>query len=244
LLESIAGIGSHLNSTLFLGGPVVVILLLMSIVAMAIIVAKLLQFRSVDIRDRRTARGALTIYRSGNAAAALGAARRSNNPTARVVARTIELVQRSDISDAMLREEIMQYGSDLLDTLRSHLRALEVIASLAPLLGLFGTVLGMIEAFRALEAAGSQVNPTLLSGGIWQALLTTAVGLAVAMPVIVALNWLERTIDRQAQEMDSVVTRIFTAALSRPATDSKANPTATPVPPRVSGRDDPRTPFV
>ncbi len=56
----------------------------------------------------------------------------------------------------------------------------------------------MIEAFRQLEAAGNQVNPAILSGGIWEALLTTAVGLAVAIPAVVALNWLERRIERLA----------------------------------------------
>jgi biopolymer transport protein ExbB len=56
------------------------------------------------------------------------------------------------------------------------------------LLGLFGTVLGMVEAFRQLELAGSQVDPAVLSGGIWQALLTTAVGLAVAIPAVLAHN--------------------------------------------------------
>lgn len=241
MLESIASLGRYLNAGLFLGGPVVVILLLMSIVAIAIIIAKLLQFRSIELNDRRAARGALTIYRSGNAAAALAAARRSDNPAARVVARTIELKQQADVSDALLREEVMQYGSDMLDSLRSHLRPLEVIASLAPLLGLFGTVLGMIQAFRSLEAAGSQVNPALLSGGIWQALLTTAVGLAVAMPVIVALNWLERMVDRQAQEMDSVVTRIFTVDLSRAHNDRLP---AEAQKPRALDRDHARTPFI
>lgn len=241
MLESIAGLGRHINAGLSLGGPVVFILLLMSIVAIAIIIAKLLQFRSMQLKDHRAARGALTIYRSGNAAAALAAARRSHNPAARVVARTIELKQQTNASDALLREEIMQYGSDLLEDLRSHLRPLEVIGSLAPLLGLFGTVLGMIEAFRSLEAAGNQVNPALLSGGIWQALLTTAVGLAVAMPVIVALNWLERIVDRQAQEMDSVVTRIFTVDLSRTGSDQTS---AEPRKPRALDRDHARAPYI
>ncbi|HAE01168.1 MAG TPA: flagellar motor protein MotA, partial [Rhodospirillaceae bacterium] len=54
----------------------------------------------------------------------------------------------------------------------------------------------MITAFQQLESAGNQVNPAILSGGIWVALLTTAVGLAVAMPVVVILNWLERRVDR------------------------------------------------
>ncbi len=71
----------------------------------------------------------------------------------------------------------------------------------------------MIEAFQQLEQAGSQVDPALLSGGIWEALLTTAVGLAVAMPVVAALAWLERTVDRLSQVMESVVTQVFTRDL-------------------------------
>ena len=215
LLETLGGLFSGLNRTLALGGPVVLILIAMSILALTIVVAKLLQFRRVRINDRRTARSALGVYRSGNAAGAVTMARRSPNPAARVLARAIQLRSRQNAPEPILREEILQYGGDMLESLRSHLRPLEVIAALAPLLGLFGTVLGMIEAFRDLETAGSQVNPALLSGGIWQALLTTAVGLAVAMPVIVALNWLERAVDRCAHEMDSVVTRVFTADLNR-----------------------------
>src|SRR3546814_3183218 len=79
----------------------------------------------------------------------------------------------------------MRCGNEALEGLRGQLGALEVIGSVSPLLGLFGTVLGMIEAFRQLAEAGSQVSPAILSAGIWEALLTTAVGLAVAIPVVV-----------------------------------------------------------
>ena len=64
----------------------------------------------------------------------------------------------------------------------------------------------MIEAFRKLSEAGNKVDPSILSGGIWEALLTTAVGLAVAIPAVAALNWLERRVDRVAFELDSIVT--------------------------------------
>jgi len=114
-----------------------------------------------------------------------------------------------------VREEVARYGGDALYSLRSLFRPLEVIGSLAPLLGLFGTVLGMIEAFRQLEGAGAQVDPAILSGGIWVALLTTAVGLAVAMPAVALLNWLERRVDGLAHEMNMVVTQVFTEDLSR-----------------------------
>ena len=80
--------------------------------------------------------------------------------------------------------------------MRAQLPALEVIGTLTPLLGLLGTVLGMIAAFRAMEVAGSQVDPSVLSGGIWQALLTTAMGLAIAIPVMAAYNWMDRKSQR------------------------------------------------
>ena len=85
-----------------------------------------------------------------------------------------------------------------------------MIASLAPLLGLLGTVLGMIEAFQAMEAAGTRVNPAVLSGGIWQALLTTAVGLSIAIPVSMTNSWLERKVEVEAAAMLDGLDRIFT----------------------------------
>ena len=68
----------------------------------------------------------------------------------------------------------------------------------------------MIVAFQQMEAAGSQVDPSVLSGGIWQALFTTAVGLSVAIPVVAVHNLLERKVDRVAALMNDVVTQVFT----------------------------------
>lgn len=195
------------------GGPVVLILIGFSIVALAITFVKLWQFGRIRIGDTRTARRAARLYLQGDTAEALDLARRSRNPAAHVLVLAIN-GQRRGLPESAVREEAFRYGGDLLETLRGGSRPLEVISSLAPLLGLFGTVLGMIDAFRHLEAAGNQVNPAILSGGIWEALLTTAVGLAVAIPVIVVLNWLERLVETLAHEMDSVVTQIFTVDLS------------------------------
>lgn len=206
--------GSAFTDLLTLGGPVVAILLAMSVVALTIIIVKLWQFAHMRIRDRRTARSALNIYQGGNIEAAISTAHRSRNPTAQVLACAIENKTRN-LPEAVIREELLRLGGDLLESLRAYFRPLEVIASLAPLLGLFGTVLGMIEAFQDLQQAGAQVDPGILAGGIWEALLTTAVGLAVAMPVIAVLNWFERSVDRLAHDMDSIVTQVFTADIIR-----------------------------
>lgn len=195
------------------GGPVVIILIGMSVIAMTVVFVKLWAFSQIKINDRRTGRHALHLFRAGRIAEALALTAQARNPAAQALARTIRGRQRG-VDEPRIREEVQRYGGDVLESLRSGFRTLEVVASLAPLLGLFGTVLGMIQAFQQMEAAGSQVNPAILSGGIWQALLTTAVGLAVAIPVVAILNWLERSVDGLAHEMDSVVTQAFTEDLS------------------------------
>jgi biopolymer transport protein ExbB len=195
------------------GGPVVAVLALMSVVALAIVLAKLWQFRMARLGDRRTVREALELHRRGREGEALVLLESTANPAAQAVARALR-GRRRGLPEDLVREEVHRYGAAALETLRSWMRPLEVIASLAPLLGLFGTVLGMISAFQQLEAAGNQVNPSVLSGGIWEALLTTAVGLAVAIPVVAVLNWLERRVERLAHDIDDAVTRLFTVDLS------------------------------
>lgn len=211
--EAPPGLAEPALELLQAGGPVVIILIALSVAALAIVFVKLMQFRSYRLGDRHAAYEALRLWQAGQAAEAVACAHSSRHPVAQVLARAMR-GQRRGLPEAKVREEVVRHGGDVLAELRSWFRPLEVIAALAPLLGLFGTVLGMIAAFRELQAAGNQVNPAILSGGIWEALLTTAVGLAVAMPVVAVLNWLERKIDRLAHEMDSTVTRLFTEDLS------------------------------
>ena len=200
-----------------IGGPVVIVLLAMSVVALTVVVAKLWQFGTVRLGDLDSAREALRLYQSGEPERALALlSGRSRNPAAVVLGHAIRGRYRG-LPVPMVREEVLRCGGDALESLRIGFRPLEVIASLAPLLGLFGTVLGMIEAFRQLEMAGSRVDPAVLSGGIWEALLTTAVGLAVAIPIVAVLSWMERRVERFAHQMSSITTRVFTVDLSEDA---------------------------
>jgi len=213
LLQALEGLSGTVIGLLAAGGPIVGILVLCSIFALAIIVAKLWQFWKVRIGDHRTAQKALALYRANDFRHALSLAEKSSNPVAKVLAYALRGRQRSDSDEARIREEIVRYARDMLERLRSYLKPLEVIATLAPLLGLLGTVLGMIEAFQQLEGSGNQIDPAILSGGIWEALMTTAVGLAVAIPTVAALSWLDRTIERTGHEMDNIVTQVFTLDL-------------------------------
>lgn len=115
-------------------------------------------------------------------------------PYARIVATSRDL-QRKGASPSGHSQELAAFASKELHELRNGMRLLELIASAAPLIGLLGTVIGMIEAFKQLETAGSQVDPSMLSGGIWQALLTTAAGLVVALPALTAWHMFDRKIE-------------------------------------------------
>src|SRR5262249_11558859 len=91
----------------------------------------------------------------------------------------------------------------------SYLRSLEMTAAIAPLMGLLGTVCGLIRSFSKIGEAGSKVDPTMLAGGIWEALLTTAGGLAVAIPALGAHYILDGIIEKVRASMKDVSVQIL-----------------------------------
>ena len=109
---------------------------------------------------------------------------------------------------AMKRESLIANIFDLLNQYRSGFRILEVIASTAPLLGLLGTVLGMIEAFQELAIAGNEINASTLSAGIWKALLTTAAGLIVAVPTLAAWHYFDRYWENMRIKVNKILYQI------------------------------------
>lgn len=191
-----------------IGGPVVWILAALSIAALSIILLKLWQFAVLRPESLKDVNHSLTLWNQGKTQDAKDVLH-SKKPVSRIVLMAMDgLTENKDTTT--LQEELNRQANQLMHQLRSLLRPLEVIASLSPLLGLMGTVLGMIVAFQQMEAAGNQVDPSVLSGGIWQALLTTAAGLAVAIPVAAAHSWLERKTERIAYALNGSVTQVFT----------------------------------
>jgi biopolymer transport protein ExbB len=199
------------------GGPIVVVLAIMSVLGFAIVLLKLWQFAALRVGGRRFIEQAVGHARQGDLTGALAALECRRSPIAQVMATTLRGRMHGRLPEPLLREEATRLAVAHLENLRSYLRGLEVIGALAPLLGLLGTVLGMIEAFQQMEAAGSQVDPGILSGGIWEALLTTAAGLIVAIPAVMALNWLERVVERFRHRMEDALTQVFTLELPPPA---------------------------
>lgn len=181
-----------------IGGPVVAILILFSIAATSLILLKLAQYWSLRPSANVRPAGLIQLFAKGEHAQLKLLVQGQRNGRIQLIGQTQQLLEEKQLQADELRTELFRRARLAIAPLESYLRPLEVISTLAPLLGLFGTVLGMIEAFKAMEAAGSQVDPAVLSGGIWQALLTTAVGLAVAIPVSMVHSALERKAETSA----------------------------------------------
>ena len=190
------------------GGPVVWILLGASVFSLAIVLLKLWQLAVLRPENVADIQRSLGHWRCHEHEAAL-AVLHDNGPVSRVVFTAMEGLLNG-MPEETLKAELTRQANQVLSQLRGLLRPLEVVASLSPLLGLMGTVLGMIIAFQQMEAAGNQVNPAVLSGGIWQALLTTAVGLAVAIPTAAIHSWLDRKTERVADLLNDAVIQVFT----------------------------------
>ncbi|MDD7910137.1 MotA/TolQ/ExbB proton channel family protein [Pseudovibrio exalbescens] len=217
MLSSVAasGYGEFLGplvSLLEKGGSVVGLLLVLSLAASTLVVAKLIQFVRAGIGRHARAKTAVELWRKGYMDDAYRMVALHRSPVSDAAAHTMRGLRNPSLDKALIREDVERICLTHLNSLRSHFRALEMIAQIAPLLGLFGTVLGMINAFQAMADAGAQVNPADLASGIWVALLTTAVGLAVAIPSSVLLTFFESRVEREQAAMELVVTHLFTGA--------------------------------
>lgn len=193
-----------------LGGVAMLLLLALSLIAATVVVVKIWEFWEWRLARRAFVDRVIDAWRRRHPEQAMAQLAAEPSPLAAVLATALAALGESGVREDQARERAAQDAVARLERMRSGFRVLELIGQLAPLLGLFGTVLGMIEAFRALQDAGGDVQPALLAGGIWQALLTTAAGLAVAMPVIAALHALERVVEAQRLAMETALTRLFT----------------------------------
>jgi biopolymer transport protein ExbB len=191
------------------GGPVMWVLLALSVLATAIILVKLFQFSRSGLRREAFIDQALQMLYSGQHAKLLQSLQQQRNPVARVMESAVQCGADPTMSVKAVEAEVSRVGSMQIRNLESLLRGLSSIAHLSPLLGLLGTVTGMIAAFMRLEEAGSRVDPAILSGGIWEALLTTAFGLTVAIPAMAAFYYLEGEVDRVRAAMKDASIRVL-----------------------------------
>ncbi|MCQ0091550.1 MotA/TolQ/ExbB proton channel family protein [Roseovarius sp. M141] len=215
LLESLRQIAD-------LGGPVVLLLIAVSVVTLATMLYKAWQFAVAGVGRHTALSQAVEAWDAGDRAGARAALNQSKSYLAPV----IDMAFACDTGDM---PRLTAEAETRFAKLESGFRLLDSVAQLAPLLGLFGTVLGMIEAFRSLQEAGAQVDPSLLAGGIWVALLTTAVGLVVAMPTALVLSWFEGRMDRERVTAERAIATVLRPRGTATGNAEDAAPAATPL---------------
>jgi biopolymer transport protein ExbB len=192
------------------GGPIMYILLALSLIAGTIVALKLYHFWYAQLFRGHAVDEAVDAFVEGRLSVReVERLAQSPNPVAKVAATAMACSLQEKMRPADAQAEVDRIGSAEVRGLESWLRGLSVIGHLSPLLGLLGTVMGMIAAFMRLQEVGAQVDASVLSGGIWVALLTTAAGLALAIPVMAIFYLLEGEIDRVRGRMKDVAVRIL-----------------------------------
>ena len=182
------------------GGAVLWVLVALSVLSLTVIVAKALQLAGLRRGAGRRA-AAVAAWGAGDTDGAQAQAAAGSGPADRFLSDGMAGLQ-AGLSHAALEADLARRGGAEIGALSQGLRLLDLIAMVAPLLGLLGTVLGMIESFRDLEMSEGSANASILAGGIWVALLTTAGGLLVAIPAAVASGLFSARIDGAAQDLE------------------------------------------
>lgn len=191
------------------GGIVMIPLGMLSIYALAVIFYKIFQFTSSGIYNTSYVEPAMAHVKKGELTDAERVLEGRLGPVARIMKVAIICVANRSMSVKSRESEIARIGSSEIRMLESHMRGLELVGQIAPLLGLLGTVTGMVVAFARLGEGGGQVDPAMLASGIWEALITTATGLVVAIPSVAGYYVIDGVIERVRATMRDVTVQIL-----------------------------------
>ena len=196
------------------GGPIVYLIIFCSFVAVAVLVEKLLYLYQERIDSRKFMEAITNTLKKNKIMQAIELCNETPGALARILKTGI---LKHDRPRQEIKEAIEDAGLHEIPKLEKNLSALATIAHICPLLGLLGTVTGMVKAFQVIQekaTALAPVSPGDLAGGIWEALITTAVGLTVAIPTFVAYNYLVSRvnslvldIERSATELVNLLTQ-------------------------------------
>jgi biopolymer transport protein ExbB len=180
-------------------------LFLMSFTVLSVFFFKLLQFSRLGVGKRSMAEKIIDTWLSGQAEAAMQQAAARKSVLSRVLHAVFTGLQARPGETAYAEELGRQTAIAELATLSDRMRALELAVQAAPMLGLLGTVIGMIDAFSVLAQSQSAADPAALATGIWTALTTTAAGLAIALVAYFLANWLDARIERERNLIEILV---------------------------------------
>jgi len=180
------------------GGWLMWPIILCSILTMAIVAERLWAYQSKKVIPSNLVAQIWQLHKNDQITAAHVATVRDSSPLGRMLASG--LINR-DHPREMMKEAIEEEGRQVVHDLERYLNSLGTIAAITPLLGLLGTVIGMIKVFAAITSAGVG-NPAVLAGGISEALITTAAGLSVAIPALIFHRYLSGRVDKLVVEME------------------------------------------
>ena len=182
------------------GGVLVGPILFCSVLALAIFVERMIRLARVRIRGDGLVQRVTRHLKDGEDHQAYELASSTHTPMGRILTQAIEVKDQ----DRETLETVLVHSTDEEQReLSRYLQALATIGTITPILGLLGTVLGMIKAFMVIQQMGGKVNAAVLAGGIWEAMLTTALGLAVALPTMVAHSYLVARVDRYEAQLQA-----------------------------------------
>lgn len=205
------------RAALDLGGPAMYAIAALSVLSLALILWKLADLAWAGAwSGGGHSRAAIALWAAGDVAGAEAALAHRHSLRARLARAAMGALTDTTLDRPGAEAETARVARALLARARAGLRVLELAVTIGPLLGLLGTVTGMIGAFQALQEAGVSADPATLAGGIWEALLTTAAGMAVAIPAQIALSGFEAVVDRLRHDMEDAATRIFARAPQQP----------------------------
>jgi biopolymer transport protein ExbB len=187
------------------GGPMLWVLLVASAVGISVFIERVLHCHRAQINSAEFLNGVRTVLKRDNVVEALSICDATPGPVARLVKTAI---LNRDYGRERVRESLEEAGLAEVPRLEEKLSLLATIAQIAPLLGLLGTVLGFIKIFGELNAAGLNANVQMLSRGVWEALICTAAGLAVAIPTHAAYNYLVNRVNEIVLDMEKAASEI------------------------------------
>jgi len=188
------------------GGPLMVLIIMCSVIALAVVLERMWHLRRAQIDTETFMETIAGILKRNKILDAIDMCNVTPGPIAHILKAGILKHDRSRIE---IKEAIEDAGLHEVPRLEKNLNVLATIAHITPLLGLLGTVTGMVRAFQVIEQKATAlvpVNPGDLAGGIWEALVTTVAGLAVAIPTYVAYNFLVSKVDGFVLEMEKSAT--------------------------------------
>ncbi|MEW8564021.1 MAG: MotA/TolQ/ExbB proton channel family protein [Candidatus Thiodiazotropha sp.] len=181
------------------GGPVIWILALYSSIGLTIVLERYFLFLRLRQLPQQWQQKLGQLLDDSATHQALNQLR---GPEANIIRAMVE-AQQDGIKD--LRGVGERVRGEEIQRMEFGLRTLGILGNTAPLLGLLGTITGMIKAFMVIEQAGGKVDAQALAGGIWEAMITTGVGLAVAIPLLLMLHFLEGSVERRARKMSRCI---------------------------------------